>query len=108
MTVVVSDFCCTFVRSLTFASIVYNSSMRVYYIKSKANVLAPAENALKYTIARAIAVHPSGEVMQLINAEKISAKNSQPLQPLRAQLAAQKREKLKGQKGFTIATKAML
>ena len=58
--------------------------MRVYYIKSKANVLALAENALKYTIARAIAVHPSGKVMQLINAEKISAKNSQPLQPLRA------------------------
>ena len=57
--------------------------MRVYYIKSKANVLALAENALKYTIARAIAVHPSGKVMQLINAEKISAKNSQPLQPLR-------------------------
>ena len=82
MTVVVSDFCCTFVRSLTFASIVYNSSMRVYYIKSKANV-ALAENALKYTIARAIAVHPSGEVMQLINAEKISAKNSQPLQPFK-------------------------
>ena len=50
--------------------------MRVYYIKSKANVLALAENALKYTIARAIAVHPSGKVMQLINAEKISAKNS--------------------------------
>ena len=69
--------------------------MRVYYIKSKANVLALAENALKYTIARAIAVHPSGKVMQLINAEKISAKNSQPLQPLRAQ--PRKGQKLKGQ-----------
>ena len=68
--------------------------MRVYYIKSKANVLALAENALKYTIARAIAVHPSGKVMQLINAEKISAKNSQPLQPFKGHsMAAQKRPK---------------
>ena len=71
--------------------------MRVYYIKSKANV-ALAENALKYTIARAIAVHPSGKVMQLINAENISAKNSQPLQPLRAQHGSpEKAKKLKGQ-----------